>query len=219
MRAVEARCDAPAADATASLPDAWIENIDAWHAAPGRKLRKDLAYARRGAAALSIEDGLPPTEAYRLYLLTVGRHGGRARYNAAYFHRLSALCHVDRRMVARCYRDRAGDVVAFAIGVRNEDSAYYLHAAANVMARGTGISDLLLEHLAARAREWGCRRFDLMASPESQPGLIAFKRKWGNRFGFSVTRDHACTPLGGVLTVLMRARRAATSTPRWLLRE
>lgn len=195
VRVVNSCAAEPAPDGLV-LPEAWAD-LERWPGARTRRLKKDLAFARRAAAGLTFVDGLFNAEdAWRLYRETVVRHGGRARYTIEYFGRLSKLADLDERLAARSVVDAAGRLRAFAVAARNEDVAYYLHAATDPSVRDRGVNDLLLANLFDVARGWGVSRFDLMASPANQPGLTRYKSKWATTEGYNITRDHAIGAIG-----------------------
>ncbi len=185
----------PPADGDAVLPDVWIESLADW--SPSPRVRRDLAYAARHLADWRlVRDRLDGAEAAKLYQRVIARHGGRAVYGPGYFARLAAALGATPGLHAFALEDEAGETRAFAVLAIHEDTGYYLHAAADDAARRRGAGDLLLGAVVDAARGSGCRRIDLMASPPAQPGLIAFKRKWGDRLGSCATRHAARGPIG-----------------------
>lgn len=166
-------------------PDVWIENLESWR--PSSRLRRDLAYARRHLGDWElVRESLEMTAAARLYAEVIARHRGQAVYNTAYFGRLGSARHPGLFVFGLC--DGQGQLRAFAILAIHEDTGFYLHAAADEEARRRGAGDLLLEAVVEQSRRSGCLRLDLMASPPRQSGLIAFKRKWGDRLGVCTTQ-------------------------------
>lgn len=184
-----------------ALPDVWIENLGEWPGSRGKRIAKDLAYASRmlvdGSAV--VESLRDPNAIWAMYRHAVLGHGGKVRYSGEYFRRLTLLC--DGSAMARgvsCI-DAKDETAGFAVLVRNGAVGYYLHGAVRDDARGLGVGDLLLARLIELARGMELRRFDLMASPIAQPGLVRYKNKWGDHQGFALTRDVGCGPVGRAL--------------------
>lgn len=202
----------PPTDGAALLPDVWIESLASW--SPSPKVRRDLAYAARHLAGWRlVRDRLDGAAAAKLYQRVIARHGGRAVYGPGYFKRLAAALGAAPGLRAFALEDEAGGTRAFAVLAIHEDTGYYLHAAADDEARRRGAGDLLLGAVVDSARGSGCRRIDLMASPPAQTGLLAFKRKWGDRLGSCATRHAARGAIGRAvaaalsLTLRLRSRR------------
>lgn len=210
VRAVES-CVAKAPPGGVVLPEVWAE-LDRWPGERRRRIAKDLAFARRATVGLERVDGLVDSAgAWALYGGTVARHGGQMRYTADYFHRLAALAEHDCRLAARSVIDADGRLRAFAIAARHEDTAYYLHAGTDPVIRERGVNDILLADLFDVAHGWGVARFDLMASPANQPGLVRYKRKWATDEGYNVTRDHAIGIVGHLAASGARLARSRRS--------
>jgi hypothetical protein len=183
-------------------PEVWIDDLSAWpRGKNGKRIEKDVAFAVRATAKLTPDVGLgDPVSAYTMYRQTILKHGGRTRYTLEYFRRMQSLCSEGGAMM-RClsYRDEQGRTVAFGISARHGDTCYYLHGAVDETARSTGVGDLILFQLISQGRSDGATRFSLMASPTNQPGLVHYKRKWGDSEGFVRTVDIARGPLGRLL--------------------
>lgn len=176
-------------------PNAWIEALQSW--SPSPKLRRDLAYAERRIAGWQLaRDRLDGAAAAALYLGVIARHRGRAVYGHGYFDRLAAASGATPGLASFSLEDEEQKMRAFAVLAVHQDTAHYLHAAADEEARRRGAGDLLLRAVIEEARRLGCRRLDLMASPPTQPGLLAFKRKWGDQIGVCATL-HASRGLVG----------------------
>ena len=168
-------------------PDVWIDDLSAW-AGGNRRVRRDLAFAKRAASRLEIVDGLiNPDGCFALYVATVSAHGGTAKYSIDYFRRLASLATRVPTIKAYSAVDEFGLTRAFAVMGRHGGWGYYLHSAADDATKRKGIGDLLLSRLIEHARSLGCKSFSFMASPWGQPGLIKFKQKWGNSIGLTTT--------------------------------
>jgi len=191
-------------------PDAWIDDLGAWREDASRRRVRDLAHARRAGGSLAfIEGPCAPRDLHGLYAAVVRAHRGTARYSAAYFERLLSMPG-DRVRVVHAL-DPQGSLAGAAVLAMDGDTGYYLHAAVSAAARPLGVSDELLSRLIAIARRQGLSRFNLMASPANQPGLLRFKAKWADREGVVLTRDYGQGWLGrvavGVNAALSRLNR------------
>lgn len=211
-RSMQVRCPD---HATVARPEAWIDDLPSWSGS-GR-LRKDLAFARRSSAGISIVPSLKdPASCYALYAGTVRKHGGKLRYSEAYFHALDHSAFAGSRLACFSAVDSASDVIAFGVTGIDGSVAHYLHGAADDRARRAGTTDLLLEAMVAHARSVGCRRMSLMATPWDQPGLARFKAKWSDAQGLSVTYDLAGSAPGRLGRTLLRWQ---SRHDRWAAKE
>lgn len=179
----------PVAQATAWRPEVWRDDIAAW--VPDKRLRKDLALARRSELGLVVAPAQAADVAalFELYLSTVLAHGARANYTPDYFRSLIAMAEREPLLRVHCARGADGQLHGFAVSAVDGATGFYLHGAAGPQGRRSGVSDLLLEQVLAHARELHCARFTLMSSPWDQPGLLRFKSKWGDTLGYTVTTD------------------------------
>lgn len=199
------------------LPEVWTENLPDWPGALGKRLRRDLAFAERACAGVSLSDrGGDPSAWHALYATAVRAHGGKLRYTPEYFCRLAAAAQDGAALRVFHASDASGRTLGFAVLAVHQRSGYYLHGAVDASARKTGLSDLMLWRLMSHARESGLQRFSLMASPAAQEGLVRFKGKWADRQGYSVTRDLARGALGtlvlGVRGLLVATGRGGAKT-------
>lgn len=194
--------------AVAARPESWIENLQHWQLAEHKRLRKDLAFARRSTPELEWDErGFNAKACFNLYASTVTRHGAQQKYTPAYFAALGELARESPSLAFFTVVD--GKLVrGFAVVALHGRVAYYLHGAVDAMCRRQGLGDLLLEKLVAYAQRVGAARFSLMASPWEQAGLLKFKQKWADTRGFSVTYDVGCSVPG----------RCAELASRWQLR-
>lgn len=187
-----------------ALPDVWLDDIQSWNGAINKRLVRDLAHARRAAQGIRISC-MPPkaSDFHSLYSHTVRAHGGRVRYPPGYFARLfEASLAGDPIMVVKAEAP-SGELLGASVLAVDLGVGYYLHSAVASSARGLGVSDLLLNQLIGMAKDSGARRFNFMASPAGQPGLVRFKQKWGGRRSLVVTKDHGVSLIGrAVVNVL-----------------
>lgn len=155
-----------------------IENLSDWDPARLPKVRRALARGRRSALQLRNAE---PTEAGRLHQLyqhTVTRAGGAVRYTSKYFETLVALSTVHPGVLCRV-AEHHGTIVGFMVSAWHGGAAYYLHGATHPDYQSYSPSDALFHEAIIRARDHGLQRFELLASPADQPGLIRYKEKWG----------------------------------------
>lgn len=163
---------------SASVPETIIEHLQGWSAAALPKLERDLKKASRsdlvvmaGGSAEDAEDW------HRLYLQTVQRHDGQARYPQTYFRAL--LRRLPQPRFAAWHALHQGQLAGFCIAAIDAGTGYYLHGAVDPSCRSLGVTDRLLAEAIRWAQKAGAVRFSLMASPPTQPGLIRYKEKWG----------------------------------------
>lgn len=196
---------APDPSMTAARPEVWIEDLQSWSPGASKRLRKDLAFARRSSRGVRVgstcEDALA---CYRLYEATVKSHAGKTRYTPSYFSRLNALAETQEGLKVFTAVGDAGIMRGFAVLAMHGSIAYYLHGAADEVGRRCGVSDLLLEMLVLRAREMGASKLSLMSSPWEQVGLVKFKQKWGEERGLSVTYDSSDGFVGACIRLAIR---------------
>lgn len=163
------------------LPETIIENLGNWDAS---RLPADVRYEIRR----SQREGLRTQKVaardskylYMLYKATIARHGGQTRYTPEYFHALANLAEHDQNLDCRLgFSSDRDEPCAFIVVAHDGDTAYYLHGGYDAryayLRSGYGLMSLAIAH----ARDSGCERFNLMASPVDQPALVRFKEKWG----------------------------------------
>lgn len=167
-------------------PDVWISDVQAFR--PSHVLKRDLAFSERALSKWRIDDATTDGAAWHeLYRQVINRHQGRQIYSIAYFRALSNAAQSTDLIKGWSLVDDLGIIRAFAVFAQHGEDGIYLHSAADECARKKGASDALLARLVAYARDRQCRRLLLLASPWEQPGLVRFKRKWGDQYGYSVT--------------------------------
>jgi ribosomal protein S18 acetylase RimI-like enzyme len=188
-------------------PDAWICDLRSWTETSEKRRARDVAFAKRATQDLDFAAAeVDPGQMHRLYAETVRGHGGKLRYTEEYFRRLVAASGPDQPLQVFHGHAASGELLGFAVLAADGDTGHYLHAAIALQARSLGLSDRLLSHLLAAAKQRGLRQFNLMASPREQVGLLKFKRKWADSESEVITRD-----LGASL-----AGRAAVQCLAWM---
>jgi GNAT superfamily N-acetyltransferase len=174
-------------DADAGRIEYWIDDIENFMPSP--RLRRDLAYARRALGSWRMTEGIScPGACYELYASVVERRQGKVVYTKNYFEKLAVACRPVGWLGAWSLLDEGGELRGFSVFARNGPDGYYLHAAADSLAKKHGAGDALLERVVHRAKSEGCSRLSLMASPWQQEGLLRFKNKWAMARRFAVTR-------------------------------
>lgn len=166
-------------------PETMIEDLQAWSLQTvSKNLRRDVRKAGRSSLSISMaDDARVGKDLYKLYQATVRRHGGNVRYSEAYFRGLVELAASEPLIRVYIASDDSA-IAGFVVTVRHQGVANYLHGAAHPDFRSSSPSDLLLSTAIDDARRFGCRQFNLMASPPQQPKLVRYKEKWGG-----TTRD------------------------------
>lgn len=183
--------------AISARPEVWIDDFLQWKPAMSKRLRKDLAFAHRSNPRLAIVDHCAdPIACFQLYAATISQRGGRLRYTERYYKNLTGIAkRTDRLRIFSAF-DADQSMRGFAVLALHGSVGYYLHSGVDAKGKREGVTDLLLEAIVIAAREAGCTRLTLMASPWEQPGLVRFKRKWGNRQGLSSSYDFAFGVVG-----------------------
>lgn len=185
--------------ASAILPEIWINDVEARLNLDRKRVRKDVNFARRaGADTQIISHCIDAISCHALYVEVVRSHAGSERYNLGYFQSIAELSSRSPWLRFRCAVDRSGRLLGFAVLAVHGSTCYYLHAATSEVGRRKGVSDLILLSVIEAASQLNCKRISLMASPWSQKGLIAFKRKWGDKVALAVTYDVGIGAVGRV---------------------
>lgn len=156
---------------TRSLGSCVISSLDMWDERSLDKSRRTCNREKRSPLILRKGRQSDGKRMHQLYLSTIRRHGGSARYSQTYFELIAE----DAALVA----ELEGQVCAFTcVGFRN-NTAYYMHGAHALEARKHYASDLLFLAMIRQARDAGMTTFDFLPSPASQPTLTAYKTLWG----------------------------------------
>ncbi len=156
---------------THSLGSCAISSLDMWDERNFDKGRRTSNREKRSPLLLRKGRSSDGKRMHQLYLSTIRRHGGAARYSQTYFELIAE----DAALVAELDGQICGFVCA---GFRNK-TAYYMHGAHAPEARKHYISDLLFLKMIRQARDAGMNTFDFLPSPASQPTLSAYKKLWG----------------------------------------
>lgn len=172
---------------THELGSCIISSLDAWNEREFDKARRTSNREKRSPLLLRKGRRTDGKCMHQLYLSTIRRHGGAARYNQNYFELIAE----EAAIVAELDGQLCGFVCT---GFRNE-TAYYMHGAHAIEARKHYVSDLLFLAMLREAREVGMMTFDFLPSPADQPTLTAYKLLWGASAHRFTAYDLALNPL------------------------
>ncbi|MGJ7901091.1 GNAT family N-acetyltransferase [Lysobacter sp. 1R34A] len=164
-----------------------IPALDEWNERGWEKARR--AANRLARSELEIRPGRrgDGVHLHRLYLSTLHRHSGAARYTEAYFESIAPHA----ALVAVLNGTISGFVCTGFRGKR----ACYMHGAHLPEARGHYPSDQLFLAMLRCARDAGMSSFDFLPSPAGQGSLVAYKRAWGGSDAPLVVSDLALNPV------------------------
>ncbi|WP_157754142.1 GNAT family N-acetyltransferase [Lysobacter capsici] len=164
-----------------------IASLQDWSERGWEKARR--AANRQSRSKLQIRAGRPGDGAHlhRLYLSTLHRHSGVARYSREYFEAIAPHA----ALVAVLDDEICGFVCTGFQGSR----ACYMHGAHLPQARSHYPSDQLFLSMLRTARDAGLRSFDFLPSPRGQDSLAAYKRAWGGSDISLVVSDLALNPV------------------------
>lgn len=170
-----------------SLGSIAIASLQDWSERGWEKARR--AVNRRSRSELQIRAGRrgDGEHLHRLYLSTLHRHSGAARYSREYFEAIAPYA----ALVAVLDGGICGFVCAGFQGGR----ACYMHGAHLPQSRSHYPSDQLFVSMLLNARDAGLRSFDFLPSPLGQESLAAYKRAWGGSDISLVVSDLALNPL------------------------
>lgn len=178
-----------------------IGDLQGWNEWQREKPRRAANRERR--SELSIRKGVSGDgrHLHALYLATVRRHGGAARYTERYFELIAPY--------ASIVAEHEGAICGFVcVGFRGA-RGYYLHGAHDPETRGLYPSDQLFLAMLREARDAGLRSFDFLPTPLGQASLSAYKHAWGGVDEPLVVSDVALNPWRARgIAVAMRAERA-----------
>lgn len=185
-----------------------ISSLDTWNERDFDKARRTSNREKRSPLLLRKGRSTDGKCMHQLYLSTIRRHGGSARYNQAYFELIAD----EAAIVAELDGQFCGFVC---VGFRNA-TAYYMHGAHAIDARKHYASDLLFLAMLKEAREAGMTTFDFLPSPADQPTLTAYKLLWGATEKRFTTYDLALNPLRarGFLAAIKVANFISALRPR-----
>ena len=161
-------------------PETQIINFPEWSVSKlPKKIRRDIKHSlRQGLVLKNSSEMNYPDEVHQLYLKTVKRKQGVAKYNSEYF---SALFEYSQQAedVQFLFAFKDSDIVGFGVFVKDASTVYYLHGAIDIAFKKLGITDFLVYHGILWALDIKSENFNFMTSPNDQPQLVRYKEKWG----------------------------------------
>jgi len=192
----------PKALAERQLGTSVITDLQSWSEAHFDKARR--ARNRAGRSPLVIGPALAEDGArlHRLYMGTVGRHGGSVRYGADYFKAIAPFA----TLVAK----HEGAIRAFVCFAALHGCAYYLHGAIDPDSKALYPSDQLFREMIGSSSASGATQLDFLPSPPRQASLVRYKESWGAVSAPFVVTDVAIHPFRAM------AFEAASHISGWL---
>lgn len=166
---------------TDEVTESDIENLATWEVG-------DLSSSVRRNIKKSIKSGVivkndvnvgNAGRMHSLYLDTVARHQGKARYTQEYFQALlnSATKQQSPLRVYSAYLEE--ELIAYAVTAIHQTRCVYLHGAQSFSHQNMRAMDAVFEKMITAAKLSGSEKFSFQASPKHQSGLIRYKEKWG----------------------------------------
>jgi hypothetical protein len=176
-----------------------VQNLPQWQLSDlSKSARYDVRKAKRQGAQITEAVPSHHRRAFELYYQTIVRHQGNLRYTEEYFRQLLGLAQDSPHI--RCLLAIADDkVIGFLVAILEGQIAYYLHGATDMSFKQYQPSDLLVYEAIRWAQSEGMSKFNMMASPLEQSGLVRYKEKWG---GESKVQKTYSVPLQSVPAVL-----------------
>lgn len=172
-----------------------IPDLQGWQVAATDKGRRTRNRRARSGLVLRVARLTDAACMHALYVATVVRQGGVARYGLAYFEALAPHAGTVAML--------DDEVVGFVCTGHKAGRGLYLHGAQAPLARRHHPSDLLFLTMLEAARNRGLQSFDFLASP--QPGLLQYKQAWGGERFTEWTSDLEQGPMGGMFVMAYAA--------------
>jgi lipid II:glycine glycyltransferase (peptidoglycan interpeptide bridge formation enzyme) len=189
------------------LPETCIHNLADWSE---QGLTSDVRYEIRRSRREGIE--IRPARLsdarflYESYQATVKRHAGQLRYTPRYFEALCRLAETSQEVTGLIAVTPHELPCGFIVTARSGEDAFYLHAGFDHEHANGRPSYALLCTAITEAREKGCNRFNMMASPAHQPMLVRFKEKWGGQTQDLLNFDIPISMVGRIAGVGLQLR-------------
>jgi lipid II:glycine glycyltransferase (peptidoglycan interpeptide bridge formation enzyme) len=191
------------------LPETCIHNLADW---TEQGLAGDVRYEVRRSRREGIE--IRPARLsdarflYESYQATVKRHAGQLRYTQRYFEALCRLAETSQEVTVLIAVTPHELPCGFIVTARSGEDVFYLHAGFDHEHASGRPSYALLCAAITEAREKGCNRFNMMASPVHQPMLVRFKEKWGGQTQDLLNFDIPISMVGRIARVGQQLRQA-----------
>lgn len=170
------------------LPETRIELLDRW--GPHRMsadTRRKVARAQRAGLEVVDADLADAGRIHQLYVESVGRKGGRAKYGPSYFQALCESAQASGDLSVAKVIDPGGQVVGFIALLHDATGSAYLHGGYSTKASTARPGYLAMNWAIQRSREMGSTTLNLLVSPAGQHSLVKYKEGFG---GETVIRTH-----------------------------
>lgn len=195
-------------------PESIIVDLQAWSAdtSPRKRTRTYLRRAR--AMQTTVRDACPKDSGFvtKIYEETIRHHGGIQRYHGGYFEALIAF--TESQHTARTFViESGGSPQAFISLLIHGPTAVYLHGGFNRATQADRPMDLAFLTAIEWAKEEGAAHFNFQRSPIAQPGLIAYKEKWGE-VSTGDHRTYVASRIPGAAGIIARMRRKSPKPKR-----
>lgn len=139
-----------------------------------RKAQREGLYTRRNSELIT-SDLL-----WSLYRSLTVRHGAAAKYTHNYFRALKGVSRKSSGLnTFAAQSDNRVDAVVVVASAG--ETAVYLHGLVSDHGRLNRAGDLAIAEAIHWCRQQGFARFDFLASPSHQSGLVRYKEKWGGK--------------------------------------
>lgn len=179
-----------------------IGDLQAWDESVFEKARRTRNRMKRSPLAIESPIANDGARLHQLYLGTLGRHRGSARYGVDYFKAIAPFA----TLVAK----NQGTICAFVCFASLGGRACYLHGATDPQTKALYPSDHLFHEMIGRSKASGAGSLDFLPSPSQQASLVRYKESWGGRSASFRATDIALRPARAF------AFEAATHIADWL---
>ncbi len=190
------------------LPETWIGDLANWteNGLDG-DVRYEIRRSRREGITIRPATMTDARFMFELYRATVKRHAGRQRYTLRYFETLCRAFESSPNLRGLIAETAQQLPCGFVVTAGSDMDTHYLHAGFDPLYSHARPGYALLCAAITHARDAGCSRFNLMASPADQLMLVRFKEKWGGRTQYLVNVDIDITNIGRIAHLALKARK------------
>lgn len=186
-----------------ALQETRIDQLQLWSAERlSANVRRKFRQARELRMAPAVATDGPIL--HRLYCLSLARQNGVPKYPARYFTALCSLGSDAPLSVGKAVTTN-GTTAAFVVVGHELQCSYYLHGGYDERFSRLRPGYLTMRWAIERSMERGATAFDLMASPNDQPSLVAYKEGFGGLTRIRWHWDVSLTVLGQVARVALVA--------------
>jgi hypothetical protein len=188
---------------TASVVETEIKDLQNWNSVDlGSSIKRNIRKARKTNVRFSDHaDVIDSTRIFSLYLNTVNRHGGAARYNIDYFSKLVEIANETNSPITIHTAFLDAELIAYTVVVDQQDTSMYLHGAQDMSYQKLRCMDALFQTMIDSAKLRGLKKFTFLGSPPNQTSLIKYKEKWGAK---SIKRDTVTVFGDGMMSMVLK---------------